>query len=143
MTALTTRLGIDFPIIQAPMLGVSNPALAAAVSNAGGLGSVGVSASTPAQVTAMIAEVRALTDRPFNVNVFCHEPEVADAAVAAAWLDHLKPAFAEFGAVPPASLSSPYYTLVDNDAMLAALVEAAPPVVSFHFGLPSAQAIAA
>ena len=143
MTAFTTWLGIDYPIIQAPMLGVSNPAMAAAVSNAGGMGSVGASASTPEQVTKMIADVRALTDKPFNVNIFCHRPEVADAALEAAWLAHLRPAFAEFGTEPPASLVSPYYTLVDNDAMLAALVAAAPPVVSFHFGLPSAAAIAA
>lgn len=143
MTALTTRLGIDFPIIQAPMLGVSNPAMAAAVSNAGGMGSVGASASTPEQITKMIADIRALTDKPFNVNVFCHKPEVANPAVEAAWLEHLKPAFAEFDAVPPSPLVSPYYTLVDNEAMLAALVAAAPPVVSFHFGLPSARAIAA
>jgi nitronate monooxygenase len=143
MTALTTRLGIDFPIIQAPMLGVSNPKMAAAVSNAGGMGSVGASASTPAQVTQMIADVRALTDKPFNVNIFCHKPEVADAAVAAAWLAHMRPAFTEFGVEPPGELVSPYYTLVGNEALLAALVAAAPPVVSFHFGLPSAQAIAA
>jgi nitronate monooxygenase len=143
MTALTARLGIDYPIIQAPMLGVSNPKMAAAVSNAGGMGSVGASASTPAQVTQMIADLRALTDKPFNVNIFCHKPEVADAAVEAAWLAHLKPFLAEFGAVAPSPLVSPYFTLVDNDALLAALVAAAPPVVSFHFGLPSAKAIAA
>ncbi|QEI04566.1 nitronate monooxygenase [Pigmentiphaga aceris] len=143
MTALTTRLGIAYPIIQAPMLGVSNPALAATVSNAGGLGSVGISASTPEQATAMIAEIRALTDKPFNVNMFCHRPEVANAATEAAWLAHMKPWFDEFGATPPSPLASPYYTLVDNDAMVDALVAAAPPVLSFHFGLPSADAIAA
>lgn len=143
MTALSNRLGIDFPIIQAPMLGVSNPALAAAVSNAGGLGSVGASGSTPAQATAMIAEIRTLTDKPFNVNMFCHRPEVANAAVETAWLAHMQPWFAEFGAAAPTALTSPYYTLVDNDAMLRALVDAAPPVLSFHFGLPSAHAITA
>lgn len=143
MTALTTRLGIDFPIIQAPMLGVSNPAMAAAVSNAGGLGSVGASASTPEQVTAMIADIRTLTGKPFNVNMFCHRPEVANPAIEAAWLAHMQPWFAEFGAVPPSPLVSPYYTLIDNEPLLDALVAAAPPVLSFHFGLPSARAIAA
>ncbi len=62
------------PIIQAPMAGVATPALAAAVSNAGALGSIAVGASTSGQAREMMDALRRLTERPFNVNVFCHRP---------------------------------------------------------------------
>jgi nitronate monooxygenase len=62
------------PIIQAPMAGVSTPDLAAAVSNTGGLGSIGIGASTAAAAQRMIEETRARTSGLFNVNVFCHAP---------------------------------------------------------------------
>ena len=61
------------------MAGVSTPALAAAVSNAGALGSLGLGASTVARAEAMIVATRQLTDRPFNVNLFCHAPPRRDA----------------------------------------------------------------
>ena len=80
MSALLHKLGIRLPIIQAPMAGVSTPAMAAAVSNAGALGSIGVGASNSETAHGMIAAVRAATGRPFNVNLFCHRPAVADAA---------------------------------------------------------------
>ena len=70
MGTLLRTLGIGLPIIQAPMAGVSTPSMAAAVSNAGGLGSLGVAAVGFEAARRMIADVRALTDRPFNVNVF-------------------------------------------------------------------------
>ena len=89
------RLGIAFPIIQAPMASVSTPQLAAAVSNAGGLGSLGIGASTADQARKMIEETRSLTREPFNVNVFCHAPAERDAAREAAWLRYLAPLFAE------------------------------------------------
>ena len=76
---LLSLLDIDYPLIQAPMAGVSTPALAAAVSNAGALGSLGLGASTVAQAEAMIVATRQLTDRPFNVNLFCHAPPRRDA----------------------------------------------------------------
>ncbi|MCW5171384.1 nitronate monooxygenase, partial [Burkholderia cenocepacia] len=74
----TTRLNIEHPVIQAPMAGVATPRLAAAVSNAGGLGSLGIGASTTAQARQMIEETRALTNRPCNVNVFCHRAAQRD-----------------------------------------------------------------
>ncbi|KWA22155.1 NAD(P)H-dependent flavin oxidoreductase [Burkholderia territorii] len=139
---LLRTLGIRTPIIQAPMAGVSTPALAAAVSNAGGLGSLGVGATNADGARKMIRDTRALTDRPFNINLFCHQPARADAAVEREWLDWLPPAFREQGATPPASLSEIYTSFVVDDAMLAMLVEEKPAVVSFHFGLPSDDAIA-
>ncbi len=135
--SITQLLGIEFPIIQAPMVGVSTPALAAAVSNAGALGSIGIGASTPAQARAMLAETRALTSRPFNVNLFCHRPAVADAQREAAWLEHLRPLFAEFGAEPPASIREIYKSFLADPEMAQMLLDERPAVVSFHFGLPS------
>ena len=140
---LTALLGIHHPIIQAPMAGVSTPALAAAVSNAGALGSLGVGASTPAQARQMIRETRALTSHPFNINVFCHAPARRDASREAAWLRHMAPLFAEAGAQPPHSLAEIYPSFLTDDAMLEVLLQERPAVVSFHFGLPSAQRITA
>ncbi len=140
---LLERLSVVIPIIQAPMAGVSTPDLAAAVSNAGGLGSISVGATDAAGARPMIEAVRERTDRAFNVNLFVHAPARRDAAGEAAWLKALEPLFAEFGAAPPTGLTPPYTSFLEDDAMLALLVELAPPVVSFHFGLPDAPRIAA
>ena len=136
-------LGMKLPIIQAPMAGVSTPALAAAVSNAGGLGSIGIGASDVAGARAMIDETFARTDRPFNVNVFVHGPAVQDPEREAAWLAALEPVFAEFGVAPPSDLRVIYKSFVDDPEMLSLLVEKKPAVVSFHFGLPPAETITA
>ncbi|MCW1428842.1 NAD(P)H-dependent flavin oxidoreductase [Novosphingobium sp. JCM 18896] len=137
------ELGLSLPLIQAPMAGTSTPELAAAVANAGALGSIAVGATDAAGAAAMIARTRALTARPFNVNLFVHATPQADAAREAAWLAELAPLFARYGATPPAGLRTIYQSFNDDDAMLALLVEQAPPVVSFHFGLPDAARIAA
>src|SRR5690349_14779421 len=107
MTLLET-LGIDLPIIQAPMAGVSSPAMAAAVSDAGALGSIGVGATDADGARRMIAAVRERSNRSFNVNVFCHQPPKANSGVEAAWLEHLRPHFARHGAQPPAGLKEIY-----------------------------------
>ena len=137
--AFIARLGIEFPIIQAPMAGVSTPALAAAVSNAGGLGSLGLAASTLDQSRTLIQATRALTAKPFNVNLFCHRAATADAAREQAWLARLAPYFAEFNASPPQVLREIYPSFIGNVAMLNMLLEERPAVVSFHFGLPPAD----
>lgn len=129
-------VGVDLPIIQAPMAGVSTPALAAAVSNAGGLGSISVGATDVDGARAMISEVQALTDRPFNVNLFVHAAPREDPAREAEWLNAMSPLFAQFDGQPPTALSTIYQSFQDDDAMLALLIETAPPVISFHFGLP-------
>lgn len=142
MTLLET-LGIDLPIIQAPMAGVSSPAMAAAVANAGALGSIGVGATNADGARRMIAAFRERSSRSLNVNVFCHRSPQADATLEAKWLEHLRPRFEQFGARPPAALKEIYRSFLEDDAMLAALVAAKPRVVSFHFGLPAAQRIRA
>jgi nitronate monooxygenase len=140
---LLNVLGIDKPIIQAPMAGVSTPALAAAVSNAGALGSLGLGAMNAETARKAIRETRALTNRPFNVNVFCHEPAKPDEAVERAWSQWLAGVFAEYGATPPAVLREIYTSFIVDHAMQAMLVEERPAVVSFHFGLPSQEVIGA
>lgn len=137
------QLGVAIPIVQAPMAGVSTPGLAAAVSNAGGLGSLGVGATNAAGARAMIEETRRRTSLPFNVNLFVHATARPDAAREARWLDALRPLFLEHGAVPPSALRTIYTSFADDDDMLAMLLETAPSVVSFHFGLPSSSRIAA
>jgi len=134
-------LGLTTPIVQAPMAGVSTPELAAAVSDAGGLGSLGVGATNAAGARIMIEGVRALTSRAFNVNVFSHETPKPDPARETAWLKALEPVFLEFNAVPPATLTTIYKSFIEDKEMLAMLVGAAVPVVSFHFGLPSAEQV--
>lgn len=134
-------LGIDKPIIQAPMAGVSTPALAAAVSNAGALGSLGVGAMSVGDARKAIDETRALTDWPFNVNVFCHAPAVAGTLVEQQWLNWLAPHFARHGAQPPATLREIYTSFVVDEPMQQALLDAHPAVVSFHFGLPASDVI--
>lgn len=142
-TSFAARLGLSSPIIQAPMAGVSTPAMAAAVSNAGALGSLGVGAMDAAGARQAIEQTRALTDRPFNVNLFCHAPAVSDPAREQRWLQYLAAEFAAFGATPPAQLQEIYTSFLADDAMLQMLVQQRPAVVSFHFGLPDADRIRA
>ncbi|HGS7514463.1 TPA: NAD(P)H-dependent flavin oxidoreductase [Klebsiella quasipneumoniae subsp. quasipneumoniae] len=139
--SLLSLLDIDYPLIQAPMAGVSTPALAAAVSHAGALGSLGLGASTVAQAEALIVATRQLTDRPFNVNLFCHAPPRRDVRREADWAETLRPHFTRFGSIPPASLREIYQTFIGHTAMLELLLDLSPAVVSFHFGLPEREAI--
>ena len=143
VATLLDLIGVDLPIIQAPMAGVSSPEMAAAVCEAGALGSIGVGAADAEGARAMIAAVHARTDKPFNVNLFCHQPARFDAAKAAAWIDRLRPTFTRYGAEPPAALREIYTSFVEDDAMLAMLLQARPRVVSVHFGLPTPRQIEA
>ena len=140
---LAPVLGVSVPIVQAPMLGVSTPALAAAVSNAGGLGSIAIAAYPVESARRLIEDTRALTTRPFNVNVFCFDAPKRDTVVEAGWISHLKPFFAEVDGVPPTALRAVYGRLGDNEDLAQMLLEVQPPVVSFHFGLPAAEFVAA
>lgn len=137
------QLGLSVPLIQAPMAGIATPLLAAAVSEAGALGSIGVGATDAAGARTMIEEVRARTTCAFNVNLFVHAGAEADPALEAEWLHWLAPVFAEFSAKPPATLRTIYKSFADDPEMLAMLLELAPPAVSFHFGLPSADVLSA
>jgi nitronate monooxygenase len=137
------RMGISVPLVQAPMAGVSTPEMAAAVSNAGALGSIGLGATDARNAGAMIRSVRDRTDRAFNVNLFVHATPQRDRSTESAWLKAQTPLFERFRAQPPLALRTIYKSFAEDDEMLAMLVELAPPVVSFHFGLPDPGRIAA
>lgn len=139
--ALTELLGIRVPIIQAPMAGSSTPDLATAVSNAGGLGSLGCAFMTPGQFSEQCETVRTATNGVYNVNFFTHEEPGQDPDRGEQMRDALKPYYDEFGLgdVPDAIASAPSF----NEDMLAAVLAAAPPIVSFHFGLPTPDAVQA
>jgi len=135
---LTSLLGTDLPIIQAPMAGVQGSALAIAVSNAGGLGSLPAALLTPDGIRDEIAAITAHTSRPYNVNFFCHTPPIADARRDAAWRATLAPYYRELGIDPQSVPAGPGRAPFDH-AAADALEQFKPPVVSFHFGLPSKE----
>lgn len=135
-------IDVDWPIVQAPMAGTSTPEMAAAVSNAGALGSIAVGAATVEAASKAIQHVRLGTSRPFNVNVFCHGKPRRDPDKERKWLKFLGPEFAVFNTAAPASLAEIYTSFCEDDAMYAVIREARPRVVSFHFGLPGPQWIA-
>src|SRR6478609_1481415 len=124
--SLLERIGLEWPLLQAPMAGTSTPAMAAAVTNAGALGAIGLAAEAPEGAGKMIAATRALTSGPINVNVFCHRPARPDAAVEAAWIARLKPQFELFGAEPPSALREIYQTFRGNDPMTQMLLATKP-----------------
>jgi nitronate monooxygenase len=133
---LLAMIDLDKPIIVAPMVGVSTPALTAAVSSSGALGSFGAGASTAAETQALIKATRTLTTGPFNVNVFCHQPAKSDPAREAKWIEFIEPILKEFGAERPAALRLPYKSFLEDEDTLDMLIDERPAVVSFHFGLP-------
>jgi nitronate monooxygenase len=140
---LLELIGIRLPIIQAPMAGVSTPAMAAAVIEAGALGSIAVGATDPAGARSMIANLRARSAGPFNVNLFTHRPAARDSQLEARWIARFRPTFEAFGAQPPERLTEIYRSFVADDDMTALLLDERPPVVSFHFGLPGEDRIRA
>lgn len=138
---LAGLLGVALPIVQAPMSGVDTPRLAAAVSEAGGLGSIAVGAIGAAAARQRMRETQALTMRPFNVNVFCHTPPRRGPAAERRWLRRLAVSANRVGASLPAVLEPPYLSFNEDRDMLQVLLEQRPGIVSFHFGLPAADRI--
>lgn len=141
MITLQTFLNIELPIIQAPMAGVQASALAIAVSNAGGLGSLPCAMLNPAALRSELALIRQHTDKPFNVNFFSHTTPPADPEREAAWRRTLAPYYREFGidsANIPAGPGREPFSAEAADV----LAEFEPPVISFHFGLPAPELLA-
>jgi nitronate monooxygenase len=128
--------GTNLPIIQAPMAGVQDSRLAAAVSNAGGLGSLPCAMLSAAALRAELETLKASTDRPFNLNFFAHTPPEPDHSAEQAWRTALAPYYREFGldegVIANGSGRQPF-----NAEMAAIVEEFRPAVVSFHFGLPA------
>ncbi len=154
--SLQALLGVELPIVQAPMAGSQGHALAAAVSNAGALGSLpcallGLAAMRDELSALTVATVA--TGRPFNVNFFCHTPPTPDAQREAQWRDALAPYYREFGLDPLDPLTSltslPSLAPASAPSRAPFSLEAAqllaqfrPPIVSFHFGLPAPELLA-
>jgi nitronate monooxygenase len=133
--------GIQLPVIQAPMAGSQGSELAIAVCNAGGLGSLPCAMLTLDGLRAELQAIRAGTEQPFNVNFFCHTPPAADAKRDAAWRELLVPYFKEYG-IDPREGSSGVARAPFSAAAADVLEQFKPAVVSFHFGLPSADLLA-
>lgn len=138
---LQQLLAIELPIIQAPMAGVQDHRLAVAVSNAGGLGSLPAAMLSLEALRTELTALQAQTRQPYNVNFFCHTPPTPDATREAAWRAALAPYYAELGLDPAQIPAGPGRAPFSAEAA-ALLAEFRPPVVSFHFGLPSAELLA-
>ncbi len=138
---LQSLLGIELPIIQAPMAGVQGSALAVAVSNAGGLGSLPCAMLSLEAMRNELGAIKAQITKPFNVNFFCHAQPKPSAEREAVWRAALSPYFKEFGIDKDTIPVGPGRTPFDSEAadVLSGFKHA---VVSFHFGLPSAELVA-
>jgi nitronate monooxygenase len=140
-TSVTDLFSIDLPIIQAPMATSQGSALAIAVSSAGGLGSLPCATLSTDQIRNELAAITAATSKPYNVNFFVHQQPQPDAAREAAWRTVLAPYYAELGIDQTAIQAGPG-RLSFGDEAVDLLEEFKPPVVSFHFGLPSGPQVA-
>lgn len=139
-SGLLTRLGIEHPVVQAPMGGgPSTPELVAAVSNAGGLGSLGAPYLTPDQITDAIRRIRALTDKPFTVNLFTGGYETERPVDAGPMLALLAEIHAAHELPPPALPVLPPDPFAEQ---FEAVLDARPAVFSFTFGIPDGDAMA-
>jgi nitronate monooxygenase len=132
---------IEHPIIQAPMAGAMDWELVAAAAEAGALGSLPCAMLAPAQVREQVAKLRGRTNKPFNLNFFCHRPPASDGAAEAAWRARLAAYYVELGLDPQAPVNAPNRMPFDA-AMCDVVVANGPRVVSFHFGLPDAHLVA-
>ena len=141
MDAFFDRLGLAAPLIQAPMAGVQNHRLAAAVCQAGGLGSLPAAMLSADALHAELIALQDLTNRPFNVNFFCHAAPQPDAEREARWREALAPYYKAWGldasAIPNGPGRVPFGT--ETADVLEAF---RPAVVSFHFGLPAPELLA-
>jgi nitronate monooxygenase len=134
---LLDLFGIEHPIVQAPMAGISTPQMTIAVAEAGGFGSVAAAMLTPETLRSELQIVQQATGRPINVNFFVHKPPIADPAREAAWRRRLEGYYREFGlsldGVAGGPARAPF-----SAAMCDIVLEYKPKVVSFHFGMPDA-----
>ena len=137
-TDFVELVGLTHPIVQAPMSGFTPPPLAAAVCNAGALGSIGCAGIPPGVVREQVTALRQSTNRPFNLNFFVHTAPRIAAETTARVRARLKPYFDEFELGPVPEPKEPFPTF--DDERLDLVLELRPRVVSFHFGLPAASA---
>ncbi len=134
--SIEALLGIELPIVQAPMAGANGADMVVAVCEAGGLGSLPCAMLSPEQMRSQVGIIRQRTARPINMNFFCHRPPGSHPQREEAWKERLTPYYRELGIDPsspnPAAIRVPF----DENAC-EAVEELRPEVVSFHFGLPA------
>jgi nitronate monooxygenase len=131
-----TPLGLELPVIQAPLVGVQDSQLALAVCAAGGLGSLPAAGLSLEQLRSELSTLKAGTDRPWNVNFFAHTPPTPDPVRETAWRQALLPYYREFG-IDPESIPAGAGRMPFGHAAADLIDEFRPAVVSFHFGLPA------
>ena len=138
---LLDLLGIEIPVLQAPMAGSSTVEMAIAVARAGGLGALPCALISPDVARDQVARFREAVKAPVNLNFFCHTPPEPDQAAQARWRARLAPYYAELGLDPdtdaPAANRAPF-----DEAFCRVVEDLRPEVVSFHFGLPPADLLA-
>lgn len=138
---LACLIPVRLPLIQAPMAGSQGSALALAVCDAGGLGSLPAAMLSPEALRAELQVLRERARGPWNVNFFCHTPPVPDAAAEARWREALRPFYEEAG-IDPAGVPAGAGRVPFSHAVADVVEPFAPPVVSFHFGLPAPDVLA-
>ena len=137
---LTDLFKVEHPIVLAPMAGAMDFELAVAVAQGGGLASLPCAMLTPEKLRSEFEKFRERTDKPINLNFFCHTPPVPSNAREDAWRERLKPYYQELAIDPAAPI--PVSNRAPFDAAFCAVVEELrPAVVSFHFGLPAADLV--
>ncbi len=139
--ALSSLIPIRHPLIQAPMAGAQGSALALAVCEAGGLGSLPAAMLSPEALQAELQVLHAQARGPWNVNFFCHTPPGPDAMAETRWREALRPFYAEAG-IDPDTVPAGAGRLPFSHALADMVEPFAPPVVSFHFGLPAPDLLA-
>ena len=125
------------------MAGVSTPELAAAVSNAGALGALGLGASNWQSAVSQVDAFRALSDGPLHVNFFCHDEPERNPTLEAAWITRFTSEFASLRGAAPDSLKNPYTSAKDDPQLIDFAREYRPDLISFHFGLPNTTILTA
>jgi nitronate monooxygenase len=135
---LLDLIGVEHPIVQAPMAGAMDWELVAAVAEAGGLGSLPCAMLTPQQLREQVGKIRDRTQKPINLNFFCHKPPRIDNLREAAWRDRLAPYYKELDLDPNMPVTAPSRAPFDA-GMCELVIGLEPKVVSFHFGLPDEQ----
>ena len=129
-------LGIELPIIQAPMAGVQDSALTVAVSGVGGLGSLPCAMLSIEKIHTEMTAIKSQSNKPFNVNFFCHTSPVPDADRESRWRTVLKPYFTEYG-INAADITRGGGREPFSHEVADVVEEFRPSIVSFHFGLPA------
>ncbi|CAI3922097.1 NAD(P)H-dependent flavin oxidoreductase YrpB [Commensalibacter communis] len=140
---LQNLLKIKYPILLAPMAGVSTPELAAEVSNAGGLGSLGLGSSSINKAREQIQSLKKQTNLPFQVNFFCHESIDSNDDLEKNWMKYCCHQFQNLELIKQINSPFPclYKSFKDGDDYLNLVIKEQVPIVSFHFGIPHAYQI--